>query len=110
MITSRDYEKIILQLEDLYGNSESFAKDGSQVWQDDMKALREAIDIISDYEKLSSQVVRLTERYETKQGLIREGINSYSCPRCEALIRHPKRNHCHNCGQRLSWAKTIRTR
>ena len=58
MKKSKNYQKIISQLEDLYVHVSDMAKidddDSNSVWIKDKKALQEAIGIIDDYEKAKS--------------------------------------------------------
>ena len=48
---SKEYEKITKQLESLMGHCGSMkgSEDADPVWEEDVQALQEAIDIIADY-------------------------------------------------------------
>lgn len=68
MKKTKNYQKIIVQLEDLYVHVSDMAKidddDSNSVWNKDKKALQEAIGIIDDYEKATEQTALLVQRYE----------------------------------------------
>ena len=59
---SKEYEKITKQLESLMGHCGSMkgSEDADPIWEEDMQALQEAIDIIADYEKMSPQYGEMT--------------------------------------------------
>ena len=103
MKKSKNYQKIISQLENLYVHvSEMAQSDGDSVWSKDKKALQEAIGIIDDYEKATEQTAQLVQRYEVGAKVIRRDMDIYVCPNCG---RRAKLNHiyCHWCGKKLLW-------
>lgn len=98
-MVSKDYQKIIKRLEGLKDSCKDSA---------DVAALQEAMDIISDYEKIVSNLNYLIQKYEQagNPNLLMNGV--YACPECgrRTSIKH---SHCHFCGKRLSW-NGIRTK
>lgn len=106
MKKSKNYQKIISQLEDLYVHVSDMAKidddDSNSVWIKDKKALQEAIGIIDDYEKATEQASLLVQRYEVGARVVHRDMDIYVCPNCG---RRAKLNHayCHWCGKKLLW-------
>nr|WP_314099856.1 zinc ribbon domain-containing protein [uncultured Lachnoanaerobaculum sp.] len=103
MKKSKNYQKIISQLENLYVHVSEMAKDGGdEIWSKDKKALQEAIGIIDDYEKATEQAALLVQRYEVGAKVIHRDMDIYVCPNCG---RRAKLNHayCHRCGKKLLW-------
>lgn len=45
---TKDYKKIIAQLDNLQEHTRSMEHDGEEIWKQDSEALQEAMDIISD--------------------------------------------------------------
>ena len=78
MKKSKNYQKIISQLEDLYVHVSDMAKidddDSNSVWIKDKKALQEAIGIIDDYEKATEQTALLVQRYEVGAKVIHRDL------------------------------------
>lgn len=74
-----DYKEIISQLQDLKKNSESFLdkNEPDSVWNNDIKALDEAMDIINDYSAMAKQYRASVTRYETAKDVIRCGMGTY---------------------------------
>lgn len=72
---SKEYEKITKQLESLMGHCGSMkgSEDADPVWEEDMQALQEAIDIIADYEKMSPQYGEMTVHFKIPQKPVRCG-------------------------------------
>lgn len=106
MKKSKNYQKIISQLEDLYVHVSDMAKidddDSNSVWIKDKKALQEAIGIIDDYEKATEQTALLVQRYEVGAKVIHRDMDIYVCPNCgrRARLNH---TYCHWCGKKLIW-------
>lgn len=61
---TKDYKKIIAQLDNLQEHTRSMERDGEEIWKQDSEALQEAMDIISDYEKVVASLNRMIEQYE----------------------------------------------
>ena len=99
---SKDYQKIIEQLERLREHCSDMAKGGDEVWKDDETALQEAMDIIHDYESIVASHNRMVEHYETADMTIKRQAGVYVCPNCgkRTQVGH---THCHWCGKKLSW-------
>lgn len=89
---SKEYQKIIAALDDM--------KDQCS----DIAALQEAMDIISDYEKVVADSNRMIKHYETPEKARRVTENFYSCPNCGKGIQF-NRSHCQWCGKRIGWWK-----
>ena len=103
MKKTKNYQKIISQLENLYVHVSEMAQlNGGDVWIKDKKALQEAIGIIDDYEKATEQTAQLVQRYEVGAKVIHRDMDIYTCPNCGRRARH---NHayCHWCGKKLIW-------
>ena len=103
MKKTKNYQKIISQLENLYVHvSEMAQSDGGDVWIKDKKALQEAIGIIDDYEKATEQTAQLVQRYEVGAKVIHRDMDIYVCPNCgrRARLNH---TYCHWCGKKLLW-------
>ncbi|MBS6728771.1 MAG: hypothetical protein KH260_05655 [Lachnospiraceae bacterium oral taxon 082] len=103
MKKSKNYQKIISQLENLYIHVSEMAKaGGDDIWSKDKKALQDAIGIIDDYEKATEQAALLVQRYEVGAKVIHRGMSICVCPQCgrRARINHA---YCHWCGKKLIW-------
>ena len=103
MKKSKNYQKIISQLENLYIHVSDMAKaGGDDIWSKDKKALQDAIGIIDDYEKATEQTALLVQKYEVGANVIHRGMGIYVCPQCgrRARINH---TYCHWCGKKLIW-------
>lgn len=98
------YKEIMEQLESIRDHSKDMArgKDADEIWQKDVEALDEAIDIIADYEKAAAQTAELIERYEKPEMAIKRQAGIYTCPFCgkRTQVGH---THCHWCGKKLTW-------
>ncbi len=99
-----DYKEIISQLQDLKKNSESFLdkNEPDSVWNNDIKALDEAMDIINDYSAMAKQYRASVTRYETAKDVIRCGMGTYQCPDCRNRVFFGN-EHCRRCGRKLGW-------
>ena len=103
MKKSKNYQKIISQLENLYVHVSEMAKDGGdEIWSKDKKALQEAIGIIDDYEKATEQAALLVQRYEVGAKVIHRDMDIYVCPNCGRRAK-PNHAYCHWCGKKLLW-------
>lgn len=88
---SDDYQKIIEQLEILKDYCTPYSK-----------ALQEAIDIISDYERIVSSINSLIQKYEQTEKPTKLADKIYTCPHCGKRTQ-PYLPHCHYCGKKLGW-------
>lgn len=72
-----DYKGLIRQMESLKRNSKSFiTEDSDPIWQADVDALDEAMDIIADYEKVTEQLSQMIQKYEVEKDPIDRGMCS----------------------------------
>ena len=99
---SKDYQKIIEQLERLREHCSDMATGGDEVWKDDEKALQEAMDIIHDYESIVASHNRMVEHYETADMTIKRQAGVYVCPNCGKRVQ-VGHSHCHWCGKKVQW-------
>lgn len=99
---SKDYQKIIEQLERLREHCSDMAKGGDEVWKDDETALQEAMDIIYDYESIVASHNRMVEHYETADMTIKRQAGVYVCPNCGKRVQ-VGHSHCHWCGKKVQW-------
>lgn len=99
---SKDYQKIIEQLERLREHCSDMAKGGDEVWKDDETALQEAMDIIHDYESIVASHNRMVEHYETADMTIKRQAGVYVCPNCGKRVQ-VGHSHCHWCGKKVQW-------
>lgn len=100
-----EYEKITKQLESLIGHCGSMkgSEDADPIWEEDMRALQEAIDIIANYEKMSPQYGEMTVHFKIPQKPVsRSGV--WCCPACGKRV-HYHHTHCHWCGKKMGWGK-----
>lgn len=99
---SKDYQKIIGQLERLREHCSDMAKGGDEVWKNDEAALQEAMDIIHDYESVVESHNRMVEHYEAADMTIKRQAGVYVCPYCGKRIQ-VGHTHCHWCGKKVQW-------
>lgn len=102
MSKSKDYKEILAQLENLMEHTSSMEKDGEEIWKQDTKALQEAMDIISDYEKVVESLNRMAEQYERPEMTRKIAAGVYVCPNCGKRVQIGH-SHCHWCGKKVSW-------
>jgi putative adenylate kinase len=103
MKKSKNYQKIISQLENLYIHVSEMAKTGGdETWSKDKKALQDAIGIIDDYERATDQAALLLQKYEVGAKAIHKDMDIYVCPNCGRRARF-NNAHCHWCGKKLLW-------
>ena len=99
---SNEYQKLIGDLESIRDYCMEMAREqphGS--WKNDIESLQEAMDIISDYEKVVADSNRLIHRYETAaKPMIKSGV--CCCPECGRRVQY-NHSHCHYCGKRIGW-------
>lgn len=69
---------------------------------EDKKAIEEAIDIISDYEKIAEQNSSMIKKYEIPKNVVRRRPGTYTCPLC-GKIAGIDYSYCNWCGKKLSW-------
>ena len=103
-----DYKAIIGQLQSLKEHCKDWAdkEEEDNIWNRDVQALNEAMDIIYDYGEAAEQAKRLIAKYETVKDAIERGMGSWQCPNCQKFISFGN-EHCHWCGQRLGWETNI---
>lgn len=94
---SKDYQKLIEQLNDCKTHCE-------QVSQEGVDALQEAMDIIHDYESVVASHNRMVEHYETAAMTIKRQAGIYVCPNCGKRVQ-VGHGHCHWCGKKVQWDK-----
>ena len=103
---SEDYQKIIAQLEYLKGYCENRASESGEeyaaIWTPNIQALQEAMDIISDYETIVSNINSLIQKYEQTAKPKRISEKVYVCPECGKRIQ-PNHSRCHWCGKKVGW-------
>lgn len=98
-----DYKRLLSQMESLKQNSQSFiTEDSDPIWQADVEALDEAMDIIADYEKVTVQLSEMMQKYEQEKAVIDRGPSVYQCPDCGASAFYGN-EHCWRCGRKLGW-------
>lgn len=103
MAAGKDYRGIIGQLENLIEHCSDMAKGGGEApWNEDVKALQEAIDIINDYESVVDYNNRMTAHYEVAEKPRRIAAGVYVCTYCGKRTQH-NHSHCHWCGKKLGW-------
>lgn len=105
---TKEYIKIIDALDNLKDHCRSMArdKDNDEIWQQDVCALNEAMDIISDYEKVVADFNRMIKHYETMDKPIKQG-GVWVCPTCGRRIQY-NHSYCHYCGKRVGWREINR--
>lgn len=90
------YQEAIKQLEDLIENSKSFSEDDDNIWANDVKALKMAI------EALEKQIPKKPNYYgDDDDGKI-------LCPYCETDLYDDREclfDNCPYCGQALDWGE-----
>ena len=86
-----DYNDLIKKLDDL--------KD--RCLDEDEEYLQEAMDIISDYEKVVESATRMSQHYETAAKPIRKN-EIWVCPECGKRIAY-HHSFCHFCGKKIDW-------
>ena len=99
---TKDYKKIIAQLDNLQEHTRSMERDGEEIWKQDSEALQEAMDIISDYEKVVASLNRMIEQYERPEITRKIAAGVYVCPNCGKRVQ-VGHSYCHWCGKRVSW-------
>ena len=94
---SKDYQKIIKQIEGLKERCNDTEK----------AAVQEAMDIISDYEKVVTSLNRMIEQYERKNMARKMATGIYVCPNCgkRVTVNH---SHCHRCGKKIDWKGAVK--
>lgn len=104
-----DYKAIIGQLQSMKEHCQDWAdkEEEGNIWNQDVQALDEAMDIIYDYGGAAEQAKRLIQKYETVKDAIERGMGTWQCPNCQKFISFGN-EHCHWCGQRLGWEPKIR--
>lgn len=94
---TKDYKKIIAQLDNLQEHTRSMERDGEEIWKQDSEALQEAMDIISDYEKVVASLNRMIEQYERPEITRKIAAGVYVCPNCGKRVQVEWHTH------RIKW-------
>ncbi len=99
-----EYKELLGQLQSLQDNSKSLLdpKEPDSIWQKDIDALDEAMDIINDYAQMAEQYRAAVEKYETAKEAVSEGFGAYHCPDCGRTVNF-RNEHCHWCGRKMGW-------
>lgn len=94
--------ELIDQLRSMRQDSMIHAKEANAdpIWQKDVDAIDEVLDILEDYDKQAGQIRILTIRYATPAHALKKGDGVYVCPVCGRYVTL-KSNHCQRCGQML---------
>lgn len=103
---TKSYQGLIRNLEVLKDHCEEMAMEDRHpcsAWKQDAKDLQEAMDIISDYEKMTSDSSRMIKHYETSDKPIRRS-GVWCCPNCGKRTQY-NHTHCHWCGKKIGWGK-----
>lgn len=97
-----DYQKLIGDLDSLKDYCSEMAREQPHAsWKKDIATLQEAMDIISDYEKVAPEVGRMSQHYEKADKPIhKSGV--WVCPACGKKIPY-HHSHCHWCGKKVGW-------
>lgn len=98
-----DYKDLIKKLDDLKDHCGDMGRseDAEEIWKQDADALREAMDIIDDYEKVATNEARMSQHYESAEKPIRKS-GVWVCPACGKKIPH-HHSYCHWCGKKIGW-------
>ena len=100
---SKDYQKLMAVLDKLKERCKNMAVLEKCVpWGEYAANIQEAMDIISDYEKVVADLNRMAQRYEIAKTARRADAGIYMCPECGKRTYY-NHTHCHRCGQKLSW-------
>lgn len=70
------------------------------IWQKDVDAIDEVLDILEDYDKQAEQIRMLTKRHATPIHALKKGDGVYVCPVCNHYVTL-RSNYCQRCGQML---------
>lgn len=92
---SKDYQRIINTLDVI-------AQDEQLAGMEARELVREAMDIIHDYESVIASHSRMVEHYETEAMTIKRQAGVYVCPNCGKRVQ-VGHSHCHWCGKKVSW-------
>lgn len=97
-----DYKDIIASLDGLKDHCDDMARgEDTEIWKQDVEALQEAMDIISDYEKVAVDAARMSQHYETvAKPIQKSGV--WVCPACGKKIPY-HHSYCHWCGKKVGW-------
>ena len=99
-----NYQELINNLDSLKDYCYEASKQHlGRAWGDDVATLYEAMDIISDYEKVAPEAARMSQHYETvAKPIHKSGV--WVCPACGKKIP-TNHSHCHWCGKKVGWKK-----
>lgn len=97
-----DYQKLIGNLDSLKDYCYEMSKEQPHgAWKNDIESLQEAMDIVSDYEKVTVNEARMSRHYETREKPIhKSGV--WVCPACGKKIPY-HHSYCHWCGKKVGW-------
>ena len=106
-MNTNDYQKLIDDLDSLKDYCEEMSRNEPRAsWKQDIQMLQEAMDIISDYERMAEYSKRMVLHYETKDKAVsRNGI--LCCPACGKKVSY-NHTHCHWCGKKIGWGNERR--
>lgn len=86
-----DYDALIKKLDDLKDRCET----------EEVAAIQEAMDIISDYEKAAVNEAMMSRHYEkADKPIYKCGV--WVCPACVKKIPY-HHSYCHWCGKKVGW-------
>ena len=74
-------------MDNLQEHTRSMERDGEEIWKQDSEALQEAMDIISDYEKVVASLNRMIEQYERPEITRKIAAGVYVCQTAESVCR-----------------------
>ena len=99
----RSYGQITGFLEDLAGMIEDARDSGDPKWAlfQGVGMIREAADIISDYEMVVEENLEYQKRYAEETAPLYE-CGVMICPECHHRVKD-NYTHCHHCGKKLGW-------
>ncbi len=94
--------ELIDQLRSMRQDSAIHAKEhnADPIWQKDVDAIDEVLDILEDYDKQAEQIRMLTKRHATPIHALKKGDGVYVCPACNHYVTL-RSNYCQRCGQML---------
>lgn len=97
-----NYKKIVDDLDSLKDYCSEMAREQPRAsWKQDIDTLQEAMDIVSDYEKVAVNEARMSQHYEmTAKPIHKNGI--WTCPACGKKIPY-HHSYCHWCGKKIGW-------
>ena len=90
------YQEAIKQFKDLIENSKSFSEEDDDIWDNDVKALKMAIEALE--KQIPKEPLNREDRSEISYGY---------CPCCSNIIDDwNDLRYCGECGQAIKWGET----